>query len=576
MQMTFDQKWGTKILIATVLFVSVYMVSGYLPQQSQAVNVYGPDDFWRNYYEGLAGEQFEDAGFDDRGPAWDNIFGNTKKDNGKNLYLLVYKELKSGPADAAIANTAYYFGYTEDTTIDIIDGKLHEIVEFDASVAQYDVEHDLLTLQGAIDKYNAIYDYYDQQLAIETMSSELSTQVKLQEMFANGDTSDSGFDLIVDLQRIEYILFGGANESGYGTSGSGGMDLGSDAGSSSEESDDSEDVSDDDSGDGTAEDGEAAAAEADSEIPVSSDEPIDDKTICFEDNDLNQAFSDFIDIDDSPSDSSAKVKVSTGGDTGDTGGDTDGDTGDSGDSGGSGMGDASALSAPPAGDWSRALPCDSFICLEINFISGEDEPQYEETTNCIDCHFTYIAETLKEVTSHSLAPSKVPGNMMEDASCKEASVKIFPSIKVFAISSPILTPSNDNIIVDVSGTWESFMDALKPNRKEEEEEYDPEDPTNYLSRSDYASMWALNAKGDTVTSVELTDEIITQTLADFDARIEMANELTLTAQMTDMTTMFQSLQYEMDAMNSIFSSILMSFSADLEYLSTIKDKPYQE
>jgi len=40
--------------------------------------------------------------------------------------------------------------------------------------------------------------------------------------------------------------------------------------------------------------------------------------------------------------------------------------------------------------------------------------------------------------------------------------------------------------------------------------------------------------------------------------------------------MFQSLQYEMDAMNSIFSSILMSFSADLEYLSTIKDKPYQE
>lgn len=568
--MTFDQKWGTKILIATVLFVSVYMASSGITPSSQAVNIYSPDDFWRNYYEGLAGEQFEDAGFDDRGPAWDNIFGNTKKDNGKNLYLLIYKELKSGPADAAISNTATYFGYTEDTTIDIIDGKLHEIVEFDASVAQYDADHDLSTLQGAMDKYNAIYAYYDQQLAIETMSSELSTQVKLQEMFANGDTSDSGFDLIVDLQRIEYILFGGANESGYGTSGSGGMDLGSDAGSSSEESDDSEGISDDDSGDGT-EDGEAAA-EADSEIPVSSDEPIDDKTICFEDNDLNQAFSDFIDIDDSPSDSSAKVKVSSSDDSSDAGGDSsDGGSGDD-----TGDGDVSSLSAPPAGDWSRPLPCDSFICLEINFVSGEDEPQYEETTNCIDCHFTYIAETLKEVTSHSLAPSKVPGNMMEDASCKAASTKILPSIRVFAISSPILTPSNDNIIVDVSGTWESFMDALQPNRKEEEEEYDPEDPTNYLSRSDYASMWALNAKGDTLSSVELTDEIITQTLADFDARIEMANELTLTAQMTDMTTMFQSLQYEMDAMNSIFSSILMSFSADLEYLSTIKDKPYQE
>ncbi len=573
--MTFDQKWGTKILIATVLFVSLYFTSNLVPPQSQAVNLWGADDFWWNYYEGIAGEQFEDAGFGDHAPAWDDIFGNTNKDNGKNLYLLIYQELKSGPADAALESTAAYFGFTRDIAMDIMDGNIHEVVKYDASIAEYDASvHDLKTLQGAMDMYYDVYEYYDQQLAIETMSSELSTKVKIQGMFTNGDTSDSGFDLIVDLQTIEYILFGEVNQDGYGTS-DGGLDLGGssdDGGSLDTNSDGSETGDGDSEGDDGSSDEEAASGGEDSE---GAGDPISDRNECFEDSELSQAFAGLLGSGNLDGDSDdGKVKVSGNDDDGDGTGDSD-DDGDSDDESGD---DGDSLEALPAGDWGRDLPCDDFICLEINFISGEDEEevQYEETTNCIDCHFTYISETLKEVTSHSLTPGKAPGNMLEDATCKGASTGKIPSINVFAISSPILTPANDDIIVDVSGKWENFMDALQPNRHEEEDEYDPEDTTNYLSTGDERLMWATSVKGDSLTSVELSDEVIEQAFEEFNARIEMAEELSMSSQMTDMTTMFQSLQYEMDAMNSIFSAILMSLSTDLEYLSQIRDKPYQQ
>jgi len=571
--MTFDQKWGTKILIATVLFIGLYLVSSYLPfGGSRAVNADDDTTFWHNYYEALAGEQFEDAGFDDRGPGWDDVFGKTNKKNGQNLYLLIYKELKSGPANAALENTAMYFGYTKDITMDIIDGNLHDIIKYDSSVAEFDAsQYDLGILDDAISMYNDISNYYDQQLALETLSSELSTKVKLQEMFANGDTSDSGFDLIVDLRIIEYILFGGVNEDGYGSRGDGGLDLGGDSGSSGGDNNEGDGVG---SGTGNDEgDGEALSSPGTEDAMTPSNKVIGDKNECFKDNELNRAFTGFIDENNDGGDSGnndAKVKVSNDGGN-DTGADSSGGEGN--DAGN----DSSELVAPASGDWLRDLPCDSFICLEINFVSGSDEEiQYEETTNCIDCHFTYIEETLKEVTSHSLTPGKVPGNMLEDASCKEASTKVFPSITVFAIPSPILTPANDNIIIDVSGKWKNFKDALQPKREKGDEEYDPEDSTNYLSTSDEAAMLTASVKGDAVGSIGLTDEIINQSFAEFDASIETAEELSMSSQMTDMTTMFQALQYEMDSMNSMFTSILMSLSTDLEYLSQIKDKPYQK
>ncbi len=558
MKKTFDQKWGTKILIATVLFIASYTftpISSAGDLWENYWDVMQNGYFSRLYYENMVDDQFTEAGYDvsslddeaERSPNWDNVFDKDTKENGQNLYLLVYNKIKKEPTDAALEQTALYFGYDDDLLLDIIDGDIYNLWQYDASVAEYDVDHNLDSIEGITSKYTAVIDYYDEQLSYELMQSELTTKALIQEMFANGDTEDSGFDLIVDLQIIEVILFG--DVSTYGEDGGGG---GSEDGDEEEEAEEEE---------------EESVSEA-TEEDVSEEEEeegVTDRAECFEDMDLSGALADLL---------------------AEEGGDGEGGAGDGdGEDGGGGGGDdsdedddgspaADAIGALAAGDWGRDVPCTEFICIEVNFIDEDDEPQYEETTNCIDCHFTFILETIQEVTSHSLTPGKVPGNIFEDATCKEAAAHMPLSINVFLISSPILTPPNDDIIVDLGSFGQDFMAALMPGRSEEA---DPEDPTYGLSESDLNTQYLASVKGDTLTNLaEFSETIVDMTMEGFMSEVEALQESELSSKMQDMTTMYQTLATEMLTMNMTFTSIEMILWDTLDYLGELKDKPYQK
>ncbi|KKT19090.1 MAG: hypothetical protein UW03_C0024G0004 [Candidatus Peregrinibacteria bacterium GW2011_GWA2_43_8] len=199
MKKTFDQKWGSKILIAVVVIVSLY---------SFAPVVFGE---WEEYYKTM-----------------DDSSGDKYKDNGQNLYYYVYDKVKVEPATAALESTATYFGYgTSDSNLDyvtaIVDGNTDgsllgadPMTVFDSSASEYEEIEDLSTIQGRYEKSAVMKTYFYNALANESLRSELSVQTETNEMYANGDTSDSGFDLITDLKTIEYILFAGVTDTWTG------------------------------------------------------------------------------------------------------------------------------------------------------------------------------------------------------------------------------------------------------------------------------------------------------------------------------------------------------------------------
>ncbi|OGJ53596.1 hypothetical protein A2448_02930 [Candidatus Peregrinibacteria bacterium RIFOXYC2_FULL_41_22] len=587
MQKSFDQKWGSLILAGVTLFISCFVAIKYIVPQSWGADEYDDDysssGFYGSYYEGMSETIYEENGIDpDVTPNWDNIFGKTGKENGKNLYLLIYNKIKNEPSSEALENTARYFGYTKNRMINIIDGDLYAIYSFDQAASNYtwgeNTASDLQSVEGLTTMYDNIINYYEEQLAVQTLNSELGSTAASQEIFANGNTEDSGFDLIVDLWNIEEVLFFGKNEEGLASS----MDPWDGGVEEPVSSSASEDSDIGESSDESAETDVADEASSETDTDVDSEDSsseIEDTTHntsfeCFEDNSLSNELADALGNNDSSSESDTENTNDTAAEGDTSSGETPEEKSetpaveDSGDSG-----DDTVIEAPSAADWSNDLPCTETLCLEINFVSESDEPEeagMEEDSDCIYCHISYIEKMLENITSHDLAGSKVTGNALEDATCKEDSLKIVPNMYVFAIGSPILTPPNDDTIVDVGKLKEDFLSALFPN-------YETPDSSEYTDSDEI--LLRLQAAGQTQNIIELSEEASDLAYEQLQAQIEAIESFALSSQMGDMSAMYQAVSSEMEQMNDFFyvmeSIITGGDDGFVYYLTTILDKPYK-
>jgi len=556
MKKSFDQKWGGKILIGVIVFITLY---------SFAPVVFGA---WEEYYKTM-----------------DDSSGDKYKDNGQNLYYYVYDKVKVEPAMAALEDTAVYFGYgTSDSNLDYVisivdvdNGKgifgADPMTAFDAEASEYEETEDLSTIQGRYEKSMAMKTYFYKALSDESFKNELAVQTETNEMYANGDTSDSGFDIIVDLKTIEYILFASVTDTWTGDDGDLSDDEADDEDgltrSAEEDSTDESDIvqattatTDTDTAATPIESAETASGDVASEISES-------KLECFSNDDLSDAIADFQD----EISGSGTVPGS------DDGEDDDGSEGDSGDGGASGGGSKnieptsednfySSLEGPSSADWSRELPCEDILCLEVNFVTGDDEDYpYQETDNCIACHISYIKQTLEDVTSHDLSPSKVTGSMMEDASCKASFSALIPSFGVFVLTNPILTPPNDDIVVSVGNIVQNLKESLYPNTTTGDVASD------YSSLTDKYTALVQNTYG-TTSLVNNTDEILALVSEELEARIQALTEYSISTQLSDMNTMYQALSYEMVQTNSFFKSIQSLLLDSQVYLDAIAKKDY--
>lgn len=538
-----------------------------------------------------------------------NIFGGTQqKPEVKNLYKSVYKSIKVDSDRVARQRTAEHYQYSETEMTAILNGDLGLLRRTQPKAVNYD---DLLKL---IDKMQATYQ---KEFNKEQLHQNLFLDSYPQEIFVNGDTSDSGFDVVYDLEILELLLFGDENTSSSGGGGGGGLpefpslpdsDSGSETagpGPSSSSSPPLPEPSEtpETSGPETSSEPESTSPETSvdptpsptpSETPAettsettSVHDPLHEEdgslnpNACAVDPSFQAMFQAAVPETVADTDAEVPPAVDTGEGAPTTGDSDSGDsetTGDSEDSGNA-SGDASPkkpspkpsyiredgsvesnLSPKEAADWADAPSvCNKIFCLKVRFTNRPDA-QYEETTNCIQCHVQYIVKVLRETTSQSLSPGKVSGNLMEPATCKKSLFSGGVSLNFIPIAMPIKTPAASQLVtgVDLSENFEDFLEtawgvdfakSAKPGKTQGDKA-----KTSTGGALDDALKYqtTISTPGDNQL------EIYEKALATYDKHIEEIRQKFkdsyTAAQFNVSTDFYESLRYEMDQMNFYFQS----------------------
>ena len=425
---------------------------------------------------------------------WGSGFGATDpKQVGQDLYLKVYNKTQANTMGEAIKATAAQYGMPPERMSLILGGDITPIME----------RSPLMRVEDAVKIYNSMIATYNDKKDTQDVQATISAKVEPSEMFANGDLSDSGFDLINDLNNIEIILFqkndlvtfGGTfspsetpesttptpetptpqtpiantpvNTNGAPPSASGGATQPATQTAAGLPS--------------TVKAKEpfanpfAATAEDKSKIFAGGMNP----NQCFAGQNLDQALGNFArDSATNPKLQStyvppvAATALTSGTNTG--GENAAGGNQSNAAAGGSGLGAGPAVPVPtgaetppvatvppaPAGDYTSPPLCDQIVCLSLDFVMKKATAAFNKTDNCIQCHVQFINEALEKTISHSLIPAKATGNLGESGLCKNAagiglgSVGMNISVNII----PMVTPVKDDLLKlgNITDEWDKY------------------------------------------------------------------------------------------------------------------------
>lgn len=530
-----------------------------------------------------------------------NIFGqgNPEKPKVKDLYLAIYKKVKTEPEGEALKATAEEYQFTQTQMCGVLGGDLAPIASL------YEGEN--LSTTEAIDAWIDIKQDYEDNLADKKLEQEMFLDSYTREIFANGDTGDSSFDVLYDLEIIEYLLFG---ESGYSTESteeesiepedsedtetSEGEEASSEepASSTSSQSEGEESETEETS---TTEAEPAAATETEEEEPVTP-------ASCTVASELQNAFLAVVPeealTDETAEDEITEETPETGEEIPVANGETESESSADTDSADSSEPDA-ILTAEP-NDWTSPEVCDSVFCLFINFENRED-PSYTKTDNCISCHLKYIVKALEDTTSQSLTLGKVSGNLMEPPVCKNDLLLSLTKIdlNLFLIPMPIQTPPQGDIVQGL-GFCDSIRDFM-----DDEDAYDfslknlfdgnekgeggicgidPDSISETLSDDEteqlrnYGNGMEDALKDATTRSATLAsvNELFNAALNDYNEHMEefeqaFEDSYTLTRAGTQ-NELYQDLGIEMDQMTNYFSAFYESIQLTQKVAEELKTK----
>lgn len=376
---------------------------------------------------------------------------------GKDMYLEFYYRSQWGSFDKAIEVVADQSGYTSHEVQAIIQGSTFPITNADPRSTKQDV----------LNQAKEIIDLYNREKALLDFQEAIDADVGSSTLFSNGTTSDSGFDLIVDLNIIEKVLFN--------TSGTVDSPLVMETKL-------------------LAADQETVKPSANRSLEgllaaVSSDVSADElnPAVCYADDDLAAAIAEFDNAnqnddladEDGVEDDGDNQDDRDNGDNGDNGNNDDQDQQENGDgddtdegrdrddgddeddedrdddSGGEEDTPAPGhetivererefidqeIAAAAADDWSVPNLCGDIFCIQINFVT-EQASGYKDEDNCIACHVEKMNDLLNETLANDLAPKKVPGNLLEPNFCKEGVLPINAGLfDVVFLKNPLPAP----------------------------------------------------------------------------------------------------------------------------------------
>jgi hypothetical protein len=408
-------------------------------------------------------------GAGNKGLDWGQSFGATDpKDVGQNMYLMIYQKTQTNTLSDAIKATAAQYGLPPERMSLILGGNITPILE----------RSPLMRQDEAVRIYNQMIATYNEKKDTLQLEASIKAKVEPNEMFADNDVDNSGFDLINDLNNLEIILFKKNDLVTFG-----GTYDGEDSG--------------DEEATGSTTDPTTGGTTSPGEIPVdisgpppsgsTTDEeggdgdkpqnPFDqsdeDKSSvfagginpnqCFANQDLDKALDKFVDEaaknDKLKSTYKPKDENTDGQDDGATtgtgGADIDVDVPIVDDT----AADQEVPAAPP-GDYSSPSLCDDIVCITLEFVKKPAEAAFSSSDNCIQCHVQFINEALKKTISHSLIPAKATGNLGESGLCKNASSTSLGSIgmNISINVVPVVTPPKDDLMTvgNIADEWNKF------------------------------------------------------------------------------------------------------------------------
>jgi hypothetical protein len=432
---------------------------------------------------------------------WSDIFGPRK--DATDLYKLVYSNLSVKPKVNALRDSAQKFGLTVAEAEKIINGSVSGLINNPSK------EYRDISFAQLYDEYAAINEYFNDTLDLYSLREELNAIALPNEIFSNGDLSDSGFDLIDDFRQMQKILFTSESSLSTGYNFGSGVsspnkdilsereinEFGGVSGQSSNAGESTASGLSGNTGSDTLDLSDAVASGENSPVQEISEPLILESDICetgeganevadalfeFEENEsANENADKENDEDMSDSNGTTGLKTDNASNSEYSLLSDDGDINPAKRSGWGGSfcpdiipsssksGDGYSYLAGQNGFESLSYIGDSLLNGTLSAgagaILGGDNlslkiavcfsteliyktySTYMPSQSCIKCEVDRINETLNEVLSHSLIPNKVTGNYMESAKCKDG-FSLVPSLNIIAVPAPISTPMNMDMI----------------------------------------------------------------------------------------------------------------------------------
>lgn len=386
-------------------------------------------------------------------------------DFGQDLYENTYNRVKSEASDKAVERVLADRKVSKEELFAVVPGaNIGKLLTQPDSAGQ-------LSPDVVEKRRQDVQNFLADEKELADLEVRTTMEVQPTELFSNGDESDSGFDLIADLTLIELILFGKveAPMSGAGPgapAGSNVIDVGGGAAPAGAGGPNNAGVVDggpEGAGGGSGGSGGGAGGPAGIPAGPGGGEPVQVRCP------LEQSFNNAVEAARSREQAAEENAGGENGGGGADGGDHHGHgNGGAGAAGGGAAGaDAGGeKSAPPIpevpANWVRPRACDGVFCIKVEAIYKR-ESAFQDTDNCIACHFEKINDAFKKAVSHNLVPSKATGNLIEAPKCKGSMFNLKQNI--ILIPQPILTPPNDDLITkgDFLKNWIDYVEKYHAN-----------------------------------------------------------------------------------------------------------------
>lgn len=524
---------------------------------------------------------------------WSDVLGLSK---GKNTYVMVRDKILDKPSRDAKKEIGKSFGLTVQEVENVLDGSIAPIFNNPKKSTNLTQEQATLAVSQLQEQFKLLIEIY-------SLQQEIETSVIPSEIFSNGDTSDSGFDLIYDLSVIEEILFmeKSVNLVGdpfdkqmdspvlpteslnladpYVASGQPGATLGRVVKGL------------------TVSDGEASIEIGGEEVDVG----VLDGDVCPIEDDFSDVLGDY--EDEFGDGAGGGGSGGGGGGSGGEGGlgDDDDDDDDDGE-------EEKEIEAAEAGDWSKTF-CPNItsapetgagagsgfgdagfsslggvtnsiinqaagagaafnegglaayisVCLQTSF-KKKTYTSYNPGDSCVVCEINKINENMNKTLRHSLVPNKATGNLMESAKCKDAGTLL--NFQFISIAAPIPSPPNDDIIGlnNTFNEWKKMVDRYQPF-------------LGYSGDTKLEDEFKLQfVSGSTTIESQFID--ITKTKLEREAEALKEIENFGDASVGENATLFiQRILKEITLMNNFFSGYAIQYQKTVEQFPKIKQKP---